>query len=576
MAAVNVFLSEDSLLCGICLEMFRDPVTIPCGHSFCLGCIQSCWDRHMDGGGQKCPQCQHGFNPRPQLLRSLVLCRVVEEFASSRESSAEDPAAGPGDVACDFCTHTKLQATQSCLACLASYCRIHLKPHRENAAFQHHGLTQPVKELSQRRCPAHGKSLDLFCKTNQTFICSVCTTKEHRNHETVTVEEEGADRKKKLLQKGCEAEAETQKTLTEIRLLEQTVDSIMSSSLKVGCEIRGTFSAMNEAIEEVGEEVIGLVESAVRAALSQADNIRRQLEKKCSELREKEEQLKTLSKSNDHMMLVQKSLSLNAPLQSRDIPAFCSNVEVRLRYASKAVTDLSALVTGYLRTAARQLKNNKIKEPNRDLPTVTRSPEVSLLHLETREDFLPYAVNLTFDPNTVNNYLRLSDVNQTVTECYPESQAYPDHPGRFDSLWQVLCSESLACGKYYWEVQGQAYSHNFLAKVGIVYGKMCRKGAERSCCIGENAMSWCLNVYPDGGNWLHFATRHRNNGVNLPVTRCERIGVYLDIDAGNLSFYALSDRIILLHRFQTTFTDPIYPAFGLYSNSSLTIQQFEC
>ncbi|GCB69874.1 hypothetical protein scyTo_0010654 [Scyliorhinus torazame] len=110
---------------------------------------------------------------------------------------------------------------------------------------------------------------------------------------------------KKLLQKGREAEAETKKTLTEIKLLEQTVDSIMSSSLKVGCEIRGTFSAMTEAIEEVAEEVIGLIESAVRAALKQADSIRRQLEKKCSELREKEEQLKTLSKSNDHMMLVQ-------------------------------------------------------------------------------------------------------------------------------------------------------------------------------------------------------------------------------------------------------------------------------
>ncbi|XP_041073356.1 E3 ubiquitin/ISG15 ligase TRIM25-like [Carcharodon carcharias] len=547
MSAVNVLLSEDSLLCGICLEMFRDPVTIPCGHSFCLGCIQSCWDRDMDGGGQRCPQCQHRFTPRPQLLRSLVLCRVVEDFASSKGSFAEDPIAGPGDVACDFCTHTKLQAAQSCLACLASYCRFHLKPHLENVAFQHHSLTQPLKKLSQRWCLAHGKALDLFCRTNQTFICSVCTTKEHRNHETVTVEEEGADRKKKLLQKECEAEAETQKTLAEIRLLEQTVDSIMGSSLKVGCEIRGTFSAMTEAIEKAGEEVIGLVEGAVQVALNQADSIQNRLEQKCGELREKEQQLKTLSKSNDHVMLVQESLSLNTPLQSWDIPVFCSDVEACFTCASKAVTDLSALVTRYLKAAVRQLKNHKLMD----------------------------AVNLTFDPNTVNNYLRLSDVNQTVTECYPESQAYPDHPERFDSLWQVLCSESLACGKYYWEVQGQTYSQNFLAKVGIVYRRMSRKGAERSCCIGENAMSWCLSVYPDGGSWLRFATRHKNKGVNLPATRCERIGVYLDIDAGNLSFYALSDRIILLHRFQAVFTDPLYPAFGLYSNSSLTIQQLE-
>ncbi|GCC31539.1 hypothetical protein chiPu_0009998 [Chiloscyllium punctatum] len=575
MSAVNVLLSEDSLLCGICLEMFKDPVTIPCGHSFCLKCIQSYWDQDMNGGGHCCPQCQEGFTPRPQLFRSHVLCRVVEDFASSKGSFSEDPVVGPDDVVCDFCTHTKLQAEQSCLVCLASFCRFHLKPHQENEVFQHHILTHPVKKLSQRWCPIHGKALDLFCRTNQTFICSVCTTKEHKNHETVTAEEEGADRKEKLFQKGHEAEAKIKKTLIEIRLLQQNVDSIISSSLKVGCEIRGTFSAMTEAIEEATEQVTGLVENTVQAALSQADSIRSQLEQKCEELREEEQQLKTLSKSSDHVMLVQESLSLNSPSQMWDIPVFNCNVEAKLTYASKVVTDLSALVTGYLRAAVRQLKSNKIREQDRDIPTVTPLPHVPPLHLETREDFLPYAVNLTFDPNTVNNYLRLSAGNQTVTECYPESQAYPNHPERFDSLWQVLCSESLACGKYYWEVQGQTYTHNFLAKVGVVYGRMKRKGAERSCCIGENAMSWCLNVYPDGGTWLRFSTRHRNKGIILPATRCERIGVYLDTEAGTLSFYAFSDRIILLYSFQAVFTEPLYPAFGLYSNSSITIQQFD-
>ncbi|XP_048410756.1 tripartite motif-containing protein 16-like [Stegostoma tigrinum] len=575
MSAVNVLLSEDSLVCGICLKMFKDPVTIPCGHSFCLKCIQSCWDQDKDSGGHCCPQCQEQFTPRPQLLRSHVLCRVVEDFASSKGSFSEDCVAGPDDVVCDFCTHTKLQAEQSCLVCLASYCRFHLKPHQENEAFQHHNLTQPVKKLSQRRCLVHGKALDLFCRTNQTFICSVCTTKEHKNHETVTVEEEGADRKEKLFQKEREVEARIKKTLVELRFLQQKVDSIMSSSLKVECEIRGTFSVMTEAIEEATEEVIGLVENTVQAALSRADRIRSQLEQKCDELRKEEQQLKTLSKSSDHVMLVQESLALNSSLQTWDIPAFSSNVEAKLRCASKVATDLSALVTGYLGAAIRQMKNNKIKEQDRDLPTVTPLPQVSLLHLETREDFLPYAVNLTFDPNTVNNYLHLSAGNQTVTECYPESQAYPNHPERFDSLWQVLCSESLACGKYYWEVHSQTLTHNFLAKVGVVYGRMKRKGAERSCCIGENAMSWCLNVYPDAGTWLRFSTRHGNKGINLPATRCNRIGVYLDTEAGTLSFYAFSDRIILLYRFQAVFTEPLYPAFGLYSNSSLTIQHFD-
>ncbi|XP_067860561.1 tripartite motif-containing protein 16-like [Heptranchias perlo] len=577
MAALDVLLSENSLVCGMCLEVFKDPVTIPCGHSFCLGCIQGSWDQDTDAGAHSCPQCRQGFTPRPRLLRTLVLCRLVERFASSRGRVADGPVAGPGEVACDFCTDTKLQAAQSCLVCLASYCGFHLKPHLENAAFQHHSLTGPVNNLNQRWCPAHGKPLDLFCRTNQAFICSVCTTKEHRDHETVTVQEEGADRQKQLLEKQCEVETETQRTLAKIRLLQQTVDSLMSSSLKVRSEITGTFVEMTEAVGEAEREVIGLIESAGRTALSQADGIRSRLEQKCGELREKEQRLKTLSKSSDHVTLVQESFSLNAPLQSRDIPMFRSDVGAMLTQASKAVTDLSVLITGYLKAAVRQLKNNKIREPEPDLPTPTPSPHIPQLHLglETREDLLPYSVKLTFDPNTVNNYLSLSDANQTVTECYPESQARPQHPERFDSLWQVVCRESLAHGKYYWEVQGRAYPHSFMAKVGVAYRRMSRKGAERACCIGENAVSWCLSVYPDGGSWHRFASRHRSKGVNIPATRCERMGIYLDTAAGTLSFYALSDRIILLHTFQAEFTEPLYPAFGLYSKSSLTIQQFD-
>ncbi|XP_067860562.1 E3 ubiquitin/ISG15 ligase TRIM25-like [Heptranchias perlo] len=331
MAALDVLLSENSLVCGMCLEVFKDPVTIPCGHSFCLGCIQGSWDQDTDAGAHSCPQCRQGFTPRPRLLRTLVLCRLVERFASSRGRVADGPVAGPGEVACDFCTDTKLQAAQSCLVCLASYCGFHLKPHLENAAFQHHSLTGPVNNLNQRatlgtpfppfsrdlyigflRTRSIGKPLDLFCRTNQAFICSVCTTKEHRDHETVTVEEEGADRQ--------------------------------SSSLKVRSEITGTFVEMTEAVGEAEREVIGLIESAGRTALSQADGIRSRLEQKCGELREKEQRLKTLSKSSDHVTLVQESFSLNAPLQVRDIPPFRLEVDAKLLYTNKVTAKLFAQI----------------------------------------------------------------------------------------------------------------------------------------------------------------------------------------------------------------------------------------
>ncbi|KAM9399086.1 uncharacterized protein ACWYII_031441 isoform 1-T1 [Salvelinus alpinus] len=180
-----------------------------------------------------------------------------------------------------------------------------------------------------------------------------------------------------------------------------------------------------------------------------------------------------------------------------------------------------------------------------------------------------YACHLTLDPNTAHPNLILSEGNRKMT-LMEEKQHYEDHPDRFDCLYQVLCREGLSGGRYYWEVEMEGG----MADIGVVYKGMKRKGWEDDSWIGSNRKSMCLLCSHRGYQFYHA-------GVNrfFPGPLSNRVGVYLDWPAGTLTFYSVSSSGTLTHLYteHTTFTEPLYPGFGIsfVSVTSVTLCQID-
>lgn len=204
MATASDLLTEE-FTCPVCLELLNDPVTVACGHSFCRECLESYWGQ-TDHTECCCPQCRETFTPRPVLRRNTLLAGVLEKVKTTQAFKVPVPGpgyAGPGDVSCDSCTRLKFKAEKFCLVCLANFCDIHLKPHRDGEAFKRHSLVDPVQNPGERFCPHHESLLKLFCRTDQTCICWLCTDQEHRSHDTVLAESAWAEKKVRISMSYC-------------------------------------------------------------------------------------------------------------------------------------------------------------------------------------------------------------------------------------------------------------------------------------------------------------------------------------------------------------------------------------
>ncbi|XP_067844530.1 tripartite motif-containing protein 16-like [Heptranchias perlo] len=569
MATSTLTVSEDNLCCNICLDFFRDPATLPCGHSFCQDCIRKNWDhQHLSPGIYSCPNCRRCFSPRPSLGKNTVLSKIVEDFLQTDPRPGSQTLAAPQDVPCDSCPQDrKLKAVKSCLVCLTSYCEGHLRPHRDSSAFRDHRLTEPVRDLAQRRCHKHRKPLESYCRTDRRCMCWVCALREHGDHEIITVDEEAEYRKKQIMERKTELQRHLQSTGDEIGKWKQNIDSIEEFARRLKGETVSRFTELLCAVEKAQREVIEYIEREARAELNQANSAKKELEQKWTELRQEKVRLEALSKTNDNIYISQEYLTFNEIAENPTSPPSTLGLGAKLGMVERAVARLSTLIKEHFQSAWMKNLENMIstdKEVISSGPSLPVDPQEQrvLPAIKNREDLLKYSCRITFDPNTVQRELSLSDGNQRVTSTYPRSEAYEQCPERFDLCSQVLCRESFSAGQFYWEME----LNDGDAMIGVTHKRIRRKGSDNSCILGRNDFSWCVEFW-----YNNVSAWHKNEETRLQVGRYGRIGLCLNCLAGTLSFYGITDQISLIHQFQAIFTEPMHPAFWIYCDTTLSI-----
>nr|XP_024656324.1 tripartite motif-containing protein 16-like [Maylandia zebra] len=546
MAQKSVQLDRETFSCSICLDLLKNPVALPCGHSYCMKCIESFWDEEEKKKIYSCPQCRQTFTARPVLVKNTMLAVLVEELKKTglQAAPADHCYAGPEDVACDVCTGRKMKAFKSCLVCLVSYCEKHVKLHYECPAFDKHKLVEPSKKLQENICSRHDEVMKMFCRTDQQSICYLCPVDEHKGHDTVSAAAERTERQRELEVSRQNIQQRIQDREKDVKLLQQEVEAINQSADQTVEHSEKIFTELIHLIQKRSSDVKQQIRSQQETEVSRVKELQEKLEQEITELKRKDAELKQLSHTEDHIQFLHNYPSLSALSESTD----SSSINIRPLSYFEDVTAAVSEVRDKLQDILREERTN-ISLTVTEVDVLLSQPEP-----KTRAGFLKYSCEITLDPNTANTQLLLSEGNRKVT-VMNQQQSYSDHPDRFTRRYQVLSRESLT-ERCYWEVEWRGAG----VYVAVAYKNISRKGWHESD-FGHNDKSWSLNC--DNNSFTFWY-----NNIHTPVSgpRSSRVGVYLDHRAGILSFYSVSETMTLLHRVQTTFTQPLYAGLRLYYN----------
>ncbi|KAG2465400.1 TRI47 protein, partial [Polypterus senegalus] len=299
----------DEFICPICLETLTDPVTIPCGHNFCLKCITDYWDHRQEF---YCPQCRQNFRTRPALQRNTLLNEVIKKLKKTALSVPPSKNyAGPGDMECDFCAGKKFRVVKSCLTCMASYCQTHLQPHYEVAALKHHKLVDPDRNLKEKLCEKHQKILEMFCRTDKTCICLMCGMTEHDGHEKVELETEREGKQKQLGATQSEIRRRLEEKEKKLRETRRTVEEMKLSVERVMKEHEKSFTDLIHCIEEVHKKLAERIREQEKREMEKAEGVMEQIKKEIKKLKRREAELKELSETKDHLHFLQVRVTLH-------------------------------------------------------------------------------------------------------------------------------------------------------------------------------------------------------------------------------------------------------------------------
>ncbi|KAJ0055614.1 hypothetical protein NL108_005461 [Boleophthalmus pectinirostris] len=538
-------LSEDQFTCSICLEIFVEPVSTPCGHSFCKACLQGYWNHSKKF---LCPMCKKSYSKKPEMSVNRVLAEISSQFqglmlaetsmggasklstlnhshgpvpASPGPSQDSGEFAGPGDIHCDSCIGRKLKAVKSCINCPGSFCEDHLRHHKKVKTLMSHRLIEPTFNLEDKICKKHERLMDVYCRTDHACICSVCAEATHKSHEIVSTDHEYKKKMTHIGKKRSELKHLIKERTKKLDEIKQSIKVIKASAQKELEESWAVYAELQRLVEQSQAELVELIASRQRGAERHAQELARGLENELSQLRRRSSELDAFAQTQDKVMFLQHLSTLSPLPEPFDWSAVSINTDLYLG-------TIRASVSGLVDKCNEELKKLYGKE---------------LRKLQN------YASEVFLDPSTAQKNLVVSEDGRQVK--YDEHKtSHTDMPKRFSPALFVLGREGLSSGRHYWEVD---VSRKDAWTMGVARASARRKGD--------------IKLSPEGGYWCLWlkngevkALANPRLLLHLPTTPV-KVGVYLDYEGGQVSFYDVKARLHL-YTFTDTFSESLYPIFS--------------
>lgn len=596
--------SEQELTCSICLDLFNQPVSTPCGHNFCQACIGGYW---ASSPISTCPLCKRQFDERPLLSVNKVFSAIADKYKLKRYgiSAQSDtnpflmPAEGVGPgvlgaglmsagagsgsekagleetVWCDVCIGLKRPAVSSCVTCTASYCSEHVTPHRTNAFYANHPLMDPHEALRGRTCSLHHRLLEVYCRSCQRCICAICVLEEHRTHKTVSVQTERLFKQKQVAKTEQDILNRIKEKDIHLNELRRKLDGLKTYAEGEQGEVERLLDDVAQALDRIRTEVVGGIQTQLDSVMSQGMGLTKRLEMELEDLTQRRTALEAQATSQDHIRFLQ-SIEAVVPLagdsDEEDDEQFSlhfhlSEVKSALNQVMDKMADIH-LVQGTSQIQTRESSGSFSMPPSElaaaesmmSLRGSTANLRRSHWNLKDSKKNKPighkkakvYMEDVLLNPVTAYPFLILSEDRKQVKRG-EKLQFYRNSQQRFDVWSCVIGKEGYAAGRHYWEV---FVGENKDWKLGVVSESAQRKGLfDMSPANGYFAIWW-------SGGQLRALTAPPLTKVKTPP-KLRQVGVFMDLEEGQVSFFnAKTGSEIYSFHHATEFTERMFPLLG--------------
>ncbi|XP_068099850.1 E3 ubiquitin/ISG15 ligase TRIM25-like isoform X1 [Hyperolius riggenbachi] len=511
----------EELSCSICLSLYTEPVTLTCGHSFCRDCIVTVLDKQKASGKVfSPPECREEYPNHPLLEKNSNLSNIVDNVTAMQQEKAE--------VRCMFCVDAPVPAVKTCQRCEISMCDKHLAAHNETVD---HVLVEPTSSLISKKCSIHKKLLEYYCTEDSTCLCvSCCLVGTHKGHKVELLEEASEKKKEGLRHELKKMAPKRGRNEERIQSLQDHKRKAQEKAADEKKRVTALFEDIRRQLEVQEMKVLNEIARQEEQISQSVSDCIRHLETQGGELSRKMACIEKMCNMTDPIAVLQDPESETAD-QDMEEPS---------------VPDLDDLIVLELKISIKEV----------------------ITQIESQVDFpLPEKTHLLLDVDTANYHLELSDDFKTAVAskrsyCRPYSQK------RFITFSQVMSCESFSSGRHYWEVEVSDYGE---WDVGVSYSSIEREGEESG--IGNNKKSWSYRRFMGELYAIHDYSEIKP--LN-PRSNCGTLGIYLNYDAGRLSFFQLEDPFIHLHTFTATFTEPLHAAFYVNYKGWVRIFPYNC